>query len=466
MNLNRARNVFTLGNFQLASNCITKRSKPSDPFERDPFKIQSYNFRYADRPTYPIAAVPPRVIQQPESLNKCQTYFYNPNFPVSKNSNGPTKTSSTNVERALNLSKFQEYRRRKFLQEPAVGLKRPKEYSKNYESKILNLYYGADKDIPLTSSKTYNLACPTTNYNIPPKASQASVRNCYKSDTVKPSTSNRVYQSLASSNVANVANSRSSISSGYEININIKNLDHNSLQDSVNIKIETDSIYRNLNIPQTKNSHKSLQNKSQLNTSQSFVIDKRLSKFSVKPETKTDLKMSSNERVKQLTSIYQSNCQIPKKSVSSQKNNKLNERLPSLIPLNTNSPRSQCSSSNGQVNSFRKVKDNSKVYDCKAKSKSSSCSNNNLYSSSPYITINKGSKLLNSSPYEVKSSLSKNYNCKRQSSPLESSIHTLHSAANRCDFKTTAPLRMRSSIKLPLNVNINVFADKLKLMKI
>ncbi|KNC28273.1 hypothetical protein FF38_13140 [Lucilia cuprina] len=464
MSLNRGRNVFTLGNFQLASNCITKRSKPSDPFERDPFKIQSYNFRYADRPTFPIAAVQPRVIQQADTSKKCQTYFYNQNFPSTKNSNGPTTTNLTNEERTLNLSKFQEYRRRKFLQEPAAaGSKKS-----SHESKILNLYYGKDQDIPLTSTKTYNLTCPNINYNISRNSSQASVRNCCKSDSTKPNISNRAHQSLASStrDLTNNANrSRRSLSSGCEININIKSLDNTSLQDSVNIKIETDSIYRNLNGPQKRNSYNSLQNKSRLNASQSFVIDKKLSKFSVKSETKSNLRMSSNERAKQLTSIYQSQCQIPKKSTSSQ-NNKLNERFPSLIPLKPNSPRSHHSSLYGQENSFHKPNDNLKVYDCKTKSKGSSCSNNNLYSSSPYVSVNKGSKLLNSNPYEIKPSLSKKYNCKRQSS-LESSIHNLHTAAaNRCDFKPTAPLRMRSSLKLPLNVNINVFADKLKLLKI
>lgn len=82
------------------------RRQNSDPFERDPFKIQSYNFRYAERPSYPLPNLyNNRVHSSPSTSNKrFETFFYNYDFTpsVHDKENPPT-------------NKFREFRRRKFL---------------------------------------------------------------------------------------------------------------------------------------------------------------------------------------------------------------------------------------------------------------------------------------------------------------------------------------------------------------
>ncbi|XP_028894948.2 uncharacterized protein LOC105210280 [Zeugodacus cucurbitae] len=114
MNYNRRRNIFTLGDYHQYPNpthqikAQQNRRQNSDPFERDPFKIQSYNFRYAERPSYPLPNLyNNRVHPSPSSSNKrFETFFYNYDFTpsVHDKENPPT-------------NKFREFRRRKFLLE-------------------------------------------------------------------------------------------------------------------------------------------------------------------------------------------------------------------------------------------------------------------------------------------------------------------------------------------------------------
>ncbi|XP_065369915.1 GATA zinc finger domain-containing protein 15 [Calliphora vicina] len=445
MSLNRGRHIFTLGNFLSNS----KRRQSNDPFERDPFKIQSYNFRYAERPSFPMPAVQQRVNNNRKESD-CQTYFYNYDFPLANSSFEQRNTALQNEERFLNLNKFQEHRRRKFLQETAFKRNshlRECNQKKPYESKILNLYYGKG-NVP-TSSSSGKAKSNYTQNNIPRNSSQNNNQNSsirsVKNSTVKPISScqplNSGHQSLSSSSQGVCAGrSRRSLSSGCEININIKSLEDNSLQDNINIKIETDSLCKQLNIP--------LNRSAKVHSSDTFVIDKRLSKFSTNPVKPCDIKKSDKDRIKELTSIYSSQ---KLKKFASKGHIKSEERLPTLIPFRTSSYRIKNSSSCAKENFFQRANTNMEVYDNKANTKGCSY-NNNLYRSA-YIKNNGGTKLLNS-PFL------NNLNIKQP--PLKSSS----SAANRCDFKPMAPLRLRSSSKLPLNVNINVFADKLKLLKV
>ncbi|XP_067627525.1 pneumococcal serine-rich repeat protein [Eurosta solidaginis] len=118
MNYNRRRNIFTLGDFHQYSNPTQQikaqhnRRQNSDPFERDPFKVQSYNFRYAERPTYPLPNLGNRAhtTHQPStsstsSRNKgFETFFYNYDF-----------ASSVHDKENPPANKFREFRRRKFI---------------------------------------------------------------------------------------------------------------------------------------------------------------------------------------------------------------------------------------------------------------------------------------------------------------------------------------------------------------
>ncbi|XP_050327209.1 uncharacterized protein LOC126757385 [Bactrocera neohumeralis] len=112
MNYNRRRNIFTLGDFHQYPNPTHQikaqhnRRQNSDPFERDPFKIQSYNFRYAERPSYPLPNLyNNRVHSTPSTSNKrFETFFYNYDF-----------TPSVHDKENPPANKFREFRRRKFL---------------------------------------------------------------------------------------------------------------------------------------------------------------------------------------------------------------------------------------------------------------------------------------------------------------------------------------------------------------
>ncbi|XP_017465318.1 PREDICTED: uncharacterized protein LOC108358467 [Rhagoletis zephyria] len=105
----------TLGDFHQNPNPTQQikaqqnRRQNSDPFERDPFKIQSYNFRYAERPSHPLANLGnsrahPSSYQPQQAHKGFETFFYNYDFTpsVHDKENPPT-------------NKFRQFRRRKFL---------------------------------------------------------------------------------------------------------------------------------------------------------------------------------------------------------------------------------------------------------------------------------------------------------------------------------------------------------------
>ncbi|XP_053964273.1 uncharacterized protein LOC128867196 [Anastrepha ludens] len=114
MTYNRRRNIFSLGDFHQYPNPTQQikaqlnRRQNSDPFERDPFKIQSYNFRYAERPSSSLANLANSCAQpshqSPSSQKRFETFFYNYDF-----------TSSVHDKENSRTNKFREFRRRKFL---------------------------------------------------------------------------------------------------------------------------------------------------------------------------------------------------------------------------------------------------------------------------------------------------------------------------------------------------------------
>ncbi|KAL9922366.1 uncharacterized protein ACN427_002938 isoform 1-T1 [Glossina fuscipes fuscipes] len=107
----------------------TKRSKNSDPFERDPFKIQSYNFHYAERPSYPMQGLQQR-LGTPSTFKCFDNFFFNYRYPhssarprtaVLSNTNHMSRNMSSNnynkENKAAGLTKYQQSRRRSFVQE-------------------------------------------------------------------------------------------------------------------------------------------------------------------------------------------------------------------------------------------------------------------------------------------------------------------------------------------------------------
>lgn len=106
-----------------------KRSKNSDPFERDPFKIQSYNFHYAERPSHPIQGLQQRM-GTPSTFKCFDNFFFNYQYPhssakprtaVLSNTNNMSRNMSSSTynkeNQAAGLTKYQQSRRRSFVQE-------------------------------------------------------------------------------------------------------------------------------------------------------------------------------------------------------------------------------------------------------------------------------------------------------------------------------------------------------------
>ncbi|XP_075168883.1 uncharacterized protein LOC142241023 isoform X2 [Haematobia irritans] len=111
MNSKCRRNIYTLGEFHSSKQSAVAKlrdRKYSDPFEKDPFKIQSYNFRYADRPIFPVKPMPQKYTK--EVTKTFDTYYYNnKDFPRSVNNSRDFKQEKV-------TSRFHQYRKRKFLQ--------------------------------------------------------------------------------------------------------------------------------------------------------------------------------------------------------------------------------------------------------------------------------------------------------------------------------------------------------------
>uniref|UniRef100_A0A1I8PES3 Uncharacterized protein n=1 Tax=Stomoxys calcitrans TaxID=35570 RepID=A0A1I8PES3_STOCA len=112
MSSNKGRSIFTLGDPPRTSAVSKlKERKKSDPFAKDPFKIQSFNFHYAERPQFPMTTMKPKTSETDQK--SCDSFYYNQNFAKSSND----VRRSHNLEKPLsNLAKFHQYRRRKYLQ--------------------------------------------------------------------------------------------------------------------------------------------------------------------------------------------------------------------------------------------------------------------------------------------------------------------------------------------------------------
>ncbi|TMW41199.1 hypothetical protein DOY81_013721 [Sarcophaga bullata] len=325
MHAKRRRNIFTLGDFHISSKDYLRRREPADLFERDPFKIHSYNFRYASKPSLSVPPWLTKANNVNNINNDCQTFFYNYDYP---NTNVSIQTSSPleNDERLLNLAKFQAYRRKKFLQEsvPARLQDMPTTSNSN-GSKILNIDKGCQgsKSSPLALLKK-PIYIPSYVYKDPPN-NISTIQNVqpYKMQT-PPSMlcQNRTFSVLDTD-----VKRRRSLGSSCDININIKNLENNSSPEGVNIKIATDSLCRNLNSTSI-NPPNNFNRKS--DSSNTFAIDKQLSKFRLKnPESQEVYRRKEADRIKDLTAIYSSQVlKKPKRYSNSY------ERLPSLIPVN------------------------------------------------------------------------------------------------------------------------------------
>ena len=424
----------TLGDFHISSKDYLRRREPADLFERDPFKIHSYNFRYASKP---LLSVPPWLLKANNvnnMNNDCQTFFYNYDYP---NTNVSIQTSSPleNDERLLSLAKFQTYRRKKFLQESVPArlqdmTNRLPTTSNSNESKILNIDKGcqSSKSSPIALLKK-PIYIPSYVYkDLPNNISTIQDVQPYKTQT-PPS---MLYQNRSISVQDTDVKRRHSLGSSCDININIKNLENNSSPEGVNIKIATDSLCRNLNSASI-NPCNNFNRKS--DSSNTFVIDKELSKFRLKkPESQEVYRRKDADRIKDLTAIYSSQVlKKPKRYANSY------ERLPSLIPVNNSVTMRNNNNCNIIKNSFTRSK-------------------SMIEKSKNDISIS----TLKNSPYDILTSSTKRLQ-NLSPSTLNSSRRSLPGSLNKSPYKsTTIPLKIGN---VPINVNINLYTDSLNSLK-
>ncbi|XP_023171163.2 uncharacterized protein LOC111599689 [Drosophila hydei] len=273
---------------QYAASTAYTRRQSAEVFSNDPFKIHSYNFRYADRPAYPVQNYQRPQLTQSKAPD-FETYYQNPKFNGKKHERQPSASTPP--------SAFVEHRRRNFLHD--------------------------FKCVPSQPSKVRDILVPTVPTVRKPRT-QPLLRTCCNQDEYQTVLRGQSVTSLQQTSIntnrdihkdgggGGVGRGRgrsasfctlkdpeknwststfklsprrsASTCSGCAININIKGLESElDLDKSLRIKIQTDTCLHN-----NTDRSKMIPNfqTEQLGSSDSFIIDKRLSKFSL-PETWT-----------------------------------------------------------------------------------------------------------------------------------------------------------------------------------
>ncbi|EDW35715.1 GL27369, isoform B [Drosophila persimilis] len=279
----------------------TNRPTP-DIFRGDPFKIQSYNFRYADRPIYPVQHYQrPGPEPLPCHTPQFETFYRNPKFssdPEYAPSAKPSPQSTT---------AFTEHRRRRFLRDfqsiPTTPIRRtfsgvcqrPPEVRSVSTVPQPPRRLSPKAPVEVTNSPLLRSCCNRGDY-------QAMVRGQSTSSLVRSGSGNvlktgvprsasaasfdrrerewqRSVATRTSSNIQLLP--KRSGYSGCEININIGALDSESETDNnLTIKIETDTCLLN-NTDKAKQPERRKRSSSASRSPVTFDIDKRLSKFNV-----------------------------------------------------------------------------------------------------------------------------------------------------------------------------------------
>ncbi|XP_023030888.1 serine/threonine-protein kinase prpf4B [Drosophila willistoni] len=261
-----------------------------DIFHGDPFKIQSYNFRYAERPAYPVQQYPRPEPQPLHARPQFETYYYNHRFKTNPIESQPITTTPL-----TSASAFTEHRRRKFLHDfkciptpprkivaPIINSARSASVAPQPRRML-----GTNTPLTVTNSPLLQSCCHRGEYQM--------TRRGYQSTTslVKSSSTNVLRTGAGATRSASTVNLQRNRSahSGCEININISGRDSDSEMDNnVRIKIETDSVSLRNNTDRVEKS-----TMASTRSISNFGIDKRLSKFNV--GQKTNCNQERNERI-------------------------------------------------------------------------------------------------------------------------------------------------------------------------
>ncbi|KAH8348376.1 hypothetical protein KR084_006846, partial [Drosophila pseudotakahashii] len=254
------------------------RCQATDVFHGDPFKIQSYNFRYADKPFYPTqnyqrppTAVP--LVKKPSF----QTFYYNPRF-----SQDPEYIPA---KRRPPTSSFGENRRPQLLRDTKTHLVTPP------ERQSVPVAPQTRRPPTATDSPLLRACCQRGKYQAMRRGHSTMTLN-NSSLHVPRSTGGASTTTFSSDSNTRLQTKRS----GCEISINIRSLDPQSeVDNNVSIKIEADAYLLNNT---DKVMSKPQQERSTPRSSGTFGIDKRLSKFNVsetKPRTSPEWELRQRE---------------------------------------------------------------------------------------------------------------------------------------------------------------------------
>ncbi|SPP73763.1 TRAF3-interacting protein 1 [Drosophila guanche] len=254
----------------------------TDIFHGDPFKIQSYKFRYAERPVYPVQHYQrpePQPQPTPSRAPQFETYYRNAKF-----SRDPECASATPSARMMeqDSASFAENRRHNYLRDS-------------------QLQHNVSTDSPLLKS-----CCNRGDYQTMDRGQSTTslYRNC-STNAAAMSASRSTFEKREREWHQSVADSSSSSiqlvpkrsdCSGCEININKGAQDSESEADNnLRIKIETDTCLLN-NTDRAKQPPGHQRSSSASRSTVTFGIDKRLSKFSV---AKNKPRISAEQAAKQ-----------------------------------------------------------------------------------------------------------------------------------------------------------------------
>ncbi|EDV56151.1 kinesin-related protein 12 [Drosophila erecta] len=265
------------------------RRQASDVFNGDPFKIHSYNFRYADKPFYPVQnyqrSQPPT---RPALVKKAsfQTFYHNPRFS----------------------------------QDPEYIPAKRSPLTATYRRRLLQESMDMPLGTPLGTPDRQSVPVAPQTRRLPTATDSPLLRTCCQSGryqamrrgpsiTTLCQSSNNLLRSaggvaLPTSTTTFSRNSNTLLQnrrSGCGISINICSADSQSEMDNnVSIKIATDAyLLNNTDKVRTKSQSERCTPRS----SGTFGIDKRLSKFNVsetKPRTSPEWELRQREKAREV----------------------------------------------------------------------------------------------------------------------------------------------------------------------
>lgn len=273
--------------FYTPCNVYTRRQS-SDVFHNDPFKVQSYNFHYAERPAYTVQHYqrPPPKKPAPPPF---KTFYYNAKFHRNQES----------LTAAPPTSSFAETRRRQFLQDfNRVSTPVRTDIGTGFRS-CERQREGSQARQPVTcippavatNMPILRTCCNREDYKTMRRGQSVTAINTSLSRTESRSPSLSTFsfkqpERNQSQSTFKLSPRRSASScSGCAININIRGMDSKTDMDkSLRIKIQTDTcLHNNTDKHRIQTNHgRGLKTcTTGCRSSETFVIDKRLSKFSM-----------------------------------------------------------------------------------------------------------------------------------------------------------------------------------------